>query len=337
MTTTDLAQRLRRPARYAWLTVMVLCWSVAIIGQLGRTTPYLEIATHFALQLCWASAMLALAALLLRRWRHALVAIALVLWQTWLIWPSDSLPVVTAETPGVRIRLIEFNTWYFNPHPDDIVAYLRDSKADVIGLVEVSPQMKAALAPLYALYPYHADCLDNDPRCEELLLSRWPIDQVSAGRVDGGLPVVITARLHPATDIAVDIALTHLIRPLTHFHPGPSATFLPATAPTVQSEQAARLATKLAQLGPDAVFLGDLNATPWSPVLKALRRIGSWDAEAVLAPSWPSWGTAPLRLPIDHVLTRGRVVLTGLTTGPVLSSDHLPLEADLFIHGKTPQ
>lgn len=289
---------------------MLLCWLAAVVAQLGGRTPYLEITTHFALQLCWTAGMLALAAFLLRRWRHALVAIALLLWQAWLVWPSGSLPVVPPDAAGARLRLIEFNTWYFNQRPDDILAYLRDSKADVIGLVEVSPQIKTALAPLYALYPYHADCLETDTHCEELLLSRWPIDQVTAGRIAGGLPVVITARVHPTAEIAVDIALTHLIRPLTHFQPGPGASFLPDTAPTVQSEQAARLAMKLAQLGPDAIFLGDLNATPWSPLLKALRQLGSWDAEPVLVPSWPSWGSAPLRLPIDHVLTRGRVVLT---------------------------
>ena len=37
------------------------------------------------------------------------------------------------------------------------------------------------------------------------------------------------------------------------------------------------------------------------------------------------------------LLTRGQVELTGIASGPILSSDHLPLEADLFIHGKSPE
>jgi endonuclease/exonuclease/phosphatase (EEP) superfamily protein YafD len=337
MTITDLAQKLRRPARFAWLTVTFFCWALAAVAQLGKTTPYLDIAIHFALQLCWAGAMLTIAALLLRRWRHAIVAATLVLWQIWLVWPAGSTPTIPPATPGVKMRVIELNAWYWNAHPEDIVTYLQNSNADVIGLVEVSPHLQEELTALYKLYPYHAECVTSDPRCEESLLSRWPIDQISAQRIDGHLPVVVTARIHPTPDISFDIAISHLIRPLNWWWPPKNSIYLPATPPTVQAEQAAQLAKRLGQLGPNAIFLGDLNATAWSPVLTAIRQAGNWHPETEIVPSWPSWGSAPLRLPIDHVLTRGKVELTGLASGPILSSDHLPLEADLFIHGKTPE
>lgn len=316
---------------------MFCCWALAAVAQLGKTVPYLDITIHFALQLCWAGAMLTIAALLLRRWRHAVVAATLVLWQVWLVWPASSTPAIAPAAPGVKLRVVELNAWYWNKNSADIVAYLNSSNADVIGLVEVSPELRAGLAPLYARYPYHADCVTTDPHCEEMLLSRWPIDQVSAERVDGLLPLVVSARLHLAADITVDVAVSHLIRPLIWWGPPKGSRYLPNTAPTIQAEQAARLAKRLGQLGPDAIFLGDLNATPWSPLLVALRQAGSWQTETEIVPSWPSWGSAPLRLPIDHVLTRGKVELTGLASGPILSSDHLPLEADIFVHGKTPE
>jgi endonuclease/exonuclease/phosphatase (EEP) superfamily protein YafD len=337
MADQTLAQKLRRPARLAWFIVAVLCWVVALTGWLGRTTPDLEIALHLALQVCWAAAMLTIAALLLQRWRHAAIMAMLVGWQLAVVWPPAAPAARPRTDRDVQLRLIELNTWFYNTQYDGIVSYLQNSKADVIGLVEVSPGLKAALAALKPLYPYEVDCVDADARCEEMLLSRLPLDRVTAARVAGSLPVVVTARLQLAPDRVVDIAVSHLIRPLTRRTPSTNAAYLPATAPTVQGEQAARLAEQLAQLGPDAIFLGDLNATPWSPLMVALRAAGQWHPETDLYPTWPSWGSAPLRLPIDHVLTRGQAELISLGAGPALASDHLPLEAEVLIHGKTPE
>lgn len=337
MPLAEIARKLRRPARLTWLMATGVAWLLALTGLLGATLPYAELALQIAAQLCWAGTLLTLAALLLRHWRHALIAGALALWQLWLIWPATSTPVVASDAPGQRLNVIELNAWYLNPGGDDIVAYLARSKADLIGLVEVAPQLKARLAQLDALYPYRLDCIGADQRCEEMLLSRRPLTPISAGRIAGRLPVVIGAHLEVAPGRSIDVAVSHISRPLTLRQPDAAARYLPKTAPTAQGEQAARLAGYLGQLGPDAVFLGDLNAAPWTPLMTALRSAGSWHPETEPSPTWPSWGSAPLRLPIDHVLTRGQVVLTGLATGPVLSSDHLPLEAELFIAGKSPE
>jgi endonuclease/exonuclease/phosphatase (EEP) superfamily protein YafD len=317
--------------------VAILCWILALTGWLGRMTPVLEIAIHLTLQVCWAAALLTIAALLLQRWRHAAVMAMLVAWQLAVVWPPAAPAARPRTDQDVQLRLIELNTWYHNTQYDGIISYLQNSKADVIGLVEVSPELKVALAALKPLYPYEVDCVAADARCEEMLLSRWPLDQLTAERVGGSLPVAVTARLHLPADHVVDLAVSHLIRPLTRRQPSGDATYLPATAPTAQGEQAARLAARLAQLGPDAIFLGDLNATPWSPLMVALRTAGRWHPETDLYPTWPSWGSAPLRLPIDHVLTRGQAELISLGAGPALASDHLPLEAEVLIHGKTPE
>lgn len=337
MSLAEIARKLRRPARLAWMVVAALAWLLALISLVGRTIPYAEMALQFAAQLCWTGTLLAAAALLLRRWRHAVIAGALALWQLWVIWPPASTPVIPADATGHRLHVIELNAWIYAPRIDDIVSYLRNSNADFIGLVEVSPQLKTALAQLFDRYPYHLDCVGDDDHCKEMLLSRLPLTPLSASRIDGKLPVVVAARLEVAQDITLDVAVSHIIRPLTRLQPDPAARLLPGTAATAQSEQAAHLADDLARLGPDAIFLGDLNAAPWTPVVKALRQAGDWHPETEISPTWPSWGSAPLRLPIDHVLTRGKVVLTGLASGPVLSSDHLPLEAELFIPGKTPE
>lgn len=337
MTILNLARKLRRPVWLAWLIAASICWSLAAISAFGKTIPLLDIAIHFSLQICWISTILAITATIMRRWRHATVMAILVLWQFWLVWPTAMIPTTAARTSGAQLKVIELNAWYWNKRPDDIVAYLGKSNADIVGLVEVSPKLQAALAALYSRYPYHVDCIGADPHCEEVLLSRWPIDRITAGRVDNHLPIVVSARLHLPGDLQVDIVVSHIIRPLNWWLPRPDTDLLPQTAPTLQGEQAALLAKRLAQLGPDAIFLGDLNATPWSPLMKALREAGSWHPETKINPSWPRWGPLLLRLPIDHILSRGQVDIVSLNTGPDLSSDHLPLEADVIIHGKTPE
>lgn len=337
MSLSDLARKLRRPARAAWLVAMSLAWLLALTGLLGKHTPYAEMTQQFALQVCWTAVLLTIAALLLRRWRHAAIAGLLACWQLWLIWPSAATPIIPPHAAGVRLRLVELNAWFYARREDDIVSYLRNSDADIVGLVEVSPRLKTAIAALHDRYPYQVDCVGSeDEHCEEMLLSRLPILESSAGRLDGRLPVVVSARIEVAPALAIDVAVSHIIRPLTLLQPQPAAAFLPETPPTAQGEQAAHLASRLAQLGPDAVFLGDLNAAPWSPIVKALRAAGNWHPETEISPTWPSWASAPLRLPIDHVLTRGKAVVTSLEAGPVLSSDHLPLEAELFVTGNSP-
>jgi endonuclease/exonuclease/phosphatase (EEP) superfamily protein YafD len=337
MSLAEIARKLRRPARLAWLSAAGLAWLLALVGLIGRTVPYVEMALQFAAQLCWTGTLLAAAALLLRRWRHVVIAGALALWQLWVILPGASTPTIPADASGHRLHVVELNAWIYDTRTDDIVSYLRNSNADFIGLVEVSPHLKEALTALFDRYPYHLDCVGDDDHCEEMLLSRLPLTPISASRIDGKLPVVVGARLQVAADITLDVAVSHVIRPLTWLQPDSAASLLPGTAATAQSEQAAHLAGYLAKLGPDAVFLGDLNAAPWTPVVKALRQAGGWHPETEISPTWPSWASAPARLPIDHVLTRGKVVLTGLAAGPVLSSDHLPLEAEIFIPGKTPE
>ncbi|NJM92853.1 MAG: endonuclease/exonuclease/phosphatase family protein, partial [Rhodospirillaceae bacterium] len=44
---------------------------------------------------------------------------------------------------------------------------------------------------------------------------------------------------------------------------------------------------------------------------------------------WPSMLPWPLRLPIDHVLSRGHLVVTDFSAGPEIDSDHFPVIAEI--------
>ena len=74
---------------------------------------------------------------------------------------------------------------------------------------------------------------------------------------------------------------------------------------------------------------GDFNGAPWSRVQQAFRSATGLNNQAGWDLSWPAWMPWPLRLPIDHVLTRGHLVVTQFDDGPRIDSDHLPVIAEI--------
>jgi endonuclease/exonuclease/phosphatase (EEP) superfamily protein YafD len=79
----------------------------------------------------------------------------------------------------------------------------------------------------------------------------------------------------------------------------------------------------------DLIVMGDLNSAPWSRVQRAFRAKTGLDNQAGWATSWPSFLPWPLRLPIDHVLARGHLVVTKFEAGPRTDSDHFPVIAEI--------
>ena len=83
-----------------------------------------------------------------------------------------------------------------------------------------------------------------------------------------------------------------------------------------------------------AVVAGDLNAAAWSAVTGLMQRIGG-----LLDPRigrgfflpFPTWLPAPLRFPIDHVLSTPEFRLLTIELLPDIGSDHLPLLARLCL------
>lgn len=47
--------------------------------------------------------------------------------------------------------------------------------------------------------------------------------------------------------------------------------------------------------------------------------------------SWPSWSPAFLRLPLDHVLARGRARVATTWLGPISGSGHPPILAEIAV------
>jgi endonuclease/exonuclease/phosphatase (EEP) superfamily protein YafD len=274
-------------------------------------------------------------ALALRRWARGLLLVALTATLSWPLF--DHRGAAAAVTAPARLKVVSANLWHSAAGHDRTIAMLLASDADIIGLVEATPAWRPALQALYARYPYRVDCFDRDPECLTMLLSKLPIETPIAGRVWKATPIVAGGVVRwngrPVTVLA-----THWFRPLLRSDQSQwgaddaarSAYLADGLPVSRQAGQAGLFAKYLDRDTPgDLIVMGDLNGAPWSAVQKAFRARTGLDNQAGWVASWPSFLPWPLRLPIDHVLARGHLVVTKFEAGPRTESDHLPVVAEI--------
>jgi endonuclease/exonuclease/phosphatase (EEP) superfamily protein YafD len=325
---------------FAFSLALLGLGAISFMSLLWRWVPQSVALVPAAPQFAVAALILSACFLLLRARKGALLAFAIAAWNIAEVWPGlgDLSDGAQAEGSGAPLKVVAFNLWYRNEDPSATLAYLAHSDADVIGLVETTPRLKAALAPLKLLYPHSIDCIATDPSCEIMLLSKVPLRNAYAGKIDGRYPYVAEAEIdwggRPVT-----VMMTHLSWPF--LLPGPAALEtatlepappeLPDLPRLTQSLQAANLAAHVNKRPGNLVLMGDFNSASWSAMQVAFRAATGLDNRGHYLPSWPTFTWPVLRLPIDHVFVRGGLAVTGMRLGPSVGSDHLPVEAEIAI------
>ncbi|GAB2177866.1 endonuclease/exonuclease/phosphatase family protein [Dongia sp. agr-C8] len=196
------------------VTALAGVGAISLMPLLWRWVPQSVALVPAAPQFAAVALILGLCFLLLRARKAALLSFAVAVWNVVLIWPGlgDLARAAQAQPGAAPLKLVAFNLWYRNADPTATLEYLAHSNADVIGLVETTPKLKLALAPLKLLYPYGIDCIGADPSCEIMLLSKLPLRQPYAGKVDGRYPYVAQGEIdwggRPVT-----VMMTHLSWP----------------------------------------------------------------------------------------------------------------------------
>jgi endonuclease/exonuclease/phosphatase (EEP) superfamily protein YafD len=333
---TDVAARpiARRPSALAqllWLLAsgLLLC-QMSIWWQ--PNSPRLALLDEFAVQLSGLALVGAVFAVALRRWKLVAVLIALTATLAWPLLAHRNQAAPAADGP--RLKVLSANLFYFAANHRRTLDFLTSSDADIVGLVEVTPAWQRELAPLIARYPHRVDCFESDGYCEHILLSKFPIVKPFAGGVQGNPPIIAGGEIdwHGRR---VAVYTTHLMWPLatdTHL-PGPAdvaaASYLPGLPPIVQAREAANLALFLESQPDNLILMGDFNGAPWGRVQRAFRAKTGLDNQAGWDFTWPASLPWPLRLPLDHVLVRGKLVVIEFAAAPEIDSDHLPIIAEI--------
>jgi endonuclease/exonuclease/phosphatase (EEP) superfamily protein YafD len=295
-------------------------------------SPLFALLDEFLVQLGGAAALAAVVALLARRWWLAALLAGLAATLAWPLLGHRGQSGLA--TDGSRLTVASANLFYFAADHRRTLDFLMTSDSDIIGLVEVTPAWRRDLAPLIATYPFRVDCFESGIACEHMLLSKFPIVKPYAGDVNGSAPVIVGGEILWAGR-PITVYAAHLMWPLAadaHL-PGPTdvaaASHLPGLPPIVQAREAANLALFLETQQADLILMGDFNGSPWGRVQRAFRARTGLDSQAGWDFTWPASLPWPLRLPLDHVLARGDLVVTKFAAGPETDSDHLPVVAEI--------
>ncbi|MEL6840173.1 MAG: endonuclease/exonuclease/phosphatase family protein [Pseudomonadota bacterium] len=217
-------------------------------------------------------------------WRSVLLATgtAALITTIPMLWPG----------PGTGdLTIYSKNLWYRNGQLDAVAADMRQSRAEVIALQEVSSQNERLMAALSDTYPHQHLC-----RYGVAILSKHPITDricsegrsIAAAQIDRGGERVWVGSVH-----------------------------LPWPFPFANARGADAAQEVIEDLDGPVVLAGDFNIFPWANSVRQLQRSAGAIPAQPIRPTFSLKG-APLFLDHVHAPGGGTVTYRGL-----LGSDHL--------------
>ncbi|KQZ05861.1 endonuclease [Caulobacter sp. Root1455] len=217
------------------------------------------------------------------------------------------------------LKLVQFNLWAGNHHPEATLAWILAQKADVVTIQEAGGAAWPVVAGLLKAYPYRVSC-DGARTCDTWIFSRWPMTQ-KRGFLKEGLPLAGATAVVQAPSGAFPLAAVHYVWPI------------PAGR---QQAQSRLLVSRLAPFPrQNLIVAGDFNSTPWSFSLRRQDKALGLERRTRALASWPSGdfsrvARAPFPiLPIDHVYAGKAWKTVKVERGPNLGSDHRPVVVTL--------
>ena len=235
---------------------------------------------------------------------------------------AGSLRQRPAPPEGRTLTLMTHNLFGMNYEMEQVTAAIFAEDPDIIVLQEYFGEQATDLHPLLLEhYPYFARCRGGK-RANLGLYSRIPFEQAE----DGACPsdaygttrtAHILARFKTSDGKPFAVITTHMDWPF------------PVNR---QREQLTALSEVVDKIEGPMILAGDFNSTPWSYALRDFVLRNGLERETMNLLTFPmSWyyfgawrDTLPF-LPLDHVMTRGGIVVHDIHTGRPTASDHLPV------------
>ena len=263
----------------------------------------------------------ALIALAARRWRLAGAGALAALSAFAIAWPwTQATPPAHPET--AHFTLLQYNVWVRNRSLGELSTAILALNADVVVLLEITPEARDQLRAVDAHYPQSFECWQTSG-CDGLVFSKLPIKEPHVDFTGPPDHSPIAWFETTADGCALNIFLTHLTRPFPH-------------APyTAQFKQADDLAAALRGWPGPKLLVGDLNAVPWGHVVKTVANQANLHVSLGSGGTWPSILPPLLRLPIDHALASEGIGLSNRRVIALPGSDHVAVLTDVTIDDRT--
>jgi endonuclease/exonuclease/phosphatase (EEP) superfamily protein YafD len=300
--------------------VVVLVGTASVLGLLDRLSWVFVLAGVFRVQYLVVLTMAAVVAAVLRRPQLAGTAVALAALNVVVV----GIPLTAGATAAApwptkgALRLVIANVEVGNTRFEAIERMIEKTKADVLGIIELTPALATRLHRTLPAYDVHRIAVRDDAYGIGVF-SRVPIlsGRIERFPADGGPPTVVV-RVRVGGE-PVTVVLTHVHTPF---------------AGSIHVRQLEALASARPRLGGRLAVCGDFNSVPWAgPFRRLTADAGLHDLygdDAWSGYSWPTWSTL-LRLPLDNCLVGGGLVVTGHRHGDDIGSDHFPLVVDLAV------
>ena len=299
--------------------VVVLIGLATLIGLLDRLWWGFELADVFRLQYLVLLIGGAVAALLLRRPRLAVIAVALaaVNFAVLGIPLSGSVTAAPSLPTQPALRLVVANVEVGNKDFAAVRRLVAQTRPDVFGVTELTPAMARHLEQLPG---YRTSVVDARRDAYGIgVFSRVPLLSAKIEHFPSDGPATVVARLR-VTGKSVTVVVTHVHTPF---------------AGSIHVRQLDALAAEArSQVGKRVVVCGDFNTPPWTGPLRHFaadaRLRDLYGSRAWSGYSWPTWGSL-LRVPLDNCFVSNGVAVTDHRDGPNIGSDHRPLVVDVGV------
>lgn len=340
-------------ARAAFFLVALGLSVGAVFAAFGFISPLLDAFNHF--QPLWFAGTLVcllLTGAFFRNERSRALMIALsatgFLTSGVMVMPEIVAGFLARPAPpanAASYRLMTYNIFGANYDTTAVTAMITAEDPDIIAINEYFPEQRDTLHDMLSPdYPYSRLC-EGGKRANIAIYARLPFD-ASTAHLDpcnhdiDNRTAILTLRFAPDEEPGFTIVAAQLdwpvqISPLRERGDLMSRVDLMTAR---QRQQFTRLAEEVDGIQGALVLVGDLNSTPWSYALRRFARDGNLTRQTRNMPTFPKlwyiageWRTTPAFLPLDHLMTRGSVMVTELHTGYAAGSDHLPVIADFAV------
>lgn len=290
--------------------LVILAFVHPIARIFARWDPRLDLLSHFQ-EPALAITILALITMLWTRRRAVVVLLLLAAFQVEPVLRYNVGNPVKPAPGAPRLRILMANVLVDSYDHEPLKRLIRDTKPDIVGLVEVSDEWVAGLADVAQEYPYRYD-FPNGPRGLSIWFKEPPIS------VDP--PEQLTAEGWPfirATfTFAGDSRRLWLVHPASPFRRLGHERGFP---------ELAALAERIGADDRSTIVVGDMNTTDGSPHFRDFARVaGLRDSRLGFGrqASWPVG--SPYQITIDHAFLSNDLAVVDRVPGPAIGSDHRP-------------
>lgn len=295
------------------LGIIGTCLAIGL-GFLGRIHPAFDTFSHFRLHLSFGLLVIGVI-IALRDWQ-GMALLALIVGGIGFYTASNGTLLSKhdkqADASKPIYSLLHFNLYWINSQREAVIDKILELDPDLISLSEAATRWTLEIKRLDEKWPHVLHCPEWGKRGGIRFYSKWPLDQDS--QYCGPYGSFARTKVMAPDGSEFTSGSVHLRWPW------------PASGP----EQLKTITPELEKIGQDALFAGDFNATTWSWSVKQFETASGMTIIPGVGPTWmidelPLKHTWWAGLPIDNVMTKGRIRVLSADTLEDMGSDHLPV------------